>query len=425
MVVTAAFMLLAQSNHFVTLFVSLETAAVGLYVLVGYLRRSQASLEAGVKYLVAGGLSSALLLMGIVLVYGSLGGPGVDSLNFDQINTALAAGKGTALTMVGLALILGGAAFKLGAFPFHAWIPDVYQGAPTPTTALLGTASKAAGAFTLLLLVTGPFAPLAPKLAPLLAIAAILTLLVGNLAALATTDVKRVLALSGVSHAGFLLAAIAAVVIAGTNDGPQLLSIYLIAYTIGTFLVSQALVELPVADDHHRPLLGLRGLLRRSPILASALGFGIGSLAGIPPSIGFFAKLLILISSLSSIFGGSLAPPSSASRSVSTTTSPSSAKPWCVRPMTRRKSCHWKSRSRRASSSGRCRPRRFSVASSRSATKPRLTAPRVMLTVGIAQGAAFDRRIDLRRGDVRMPEHLLDGTQVSAARQEVRRKGVP
>jgi NADH-quinone oxidoreductase subunit N len=181
LVVTAAFMLLAQSNHFVTLFVSLETAAVGLYVLVGYLRRSQASLEAGVKYLVSGGLSSALLLMGIVLVYGSLGAPGVDSLNFDQINVALAAGKATALTMVGLALILGGAAFKLGAFPFHAWIPDVYQGAPTPTTALLGTASKAAGAFTLLLLVTGPFAPLAPKLAPLLAIAAILTLLVGNL----------------------------------------------------------------------------------------------------------------------------------------------------------------------------------------------------------------------------------------------------
>jgi NADH-quinone oxidoreductase subunit N len=291
LVVTAAFMLLAQSNHFVTLFVSLETAAVGLYVLVGYLRRSQASLEAGVKYLVSGGLSSALLLMGIVLVYGSLGAPGVDSLNFDQINASLAAGKATALTMVGLALILGGAAFKLGAFPFHAWIPDVYQGAPTPTTALLGTASKAAGAFTLLLLVTGPFAPLAPKLAPLLAIAAILTLL----AALATTDVKRVLALSGVSHAGFLLAAIAAVVISGASDGPQLLSIYLIVYAIGTFLVSQALIELPVADDHQRPLLGLRGLLRRSPILASALGFGIGSLAGIPPSIGFFAKLLILL----------------------------------------------------------------------------------------------------------------------------------
>ncbi len=296
LVVTAAFMLLAQSNHFVMLFVSLETAAVGLYVLVGYLRRSAASLEAGVKYLVSGGLSSALLLMGIVLVYGSLGAPGVDSLNFDQIKLALAAGKATALTMVGIALIIGGAAFKLGAFPFHAWIPDVYQGAPTPTTAFLGTASKAAGAFTLLLLVTGPFAPLSAKFGPLLAAGAILTLLAGNLAALATTDIKRVLALSGVSHAGFLLAAIAAVVISGDiREGSALLAIYLIAYSIGTFLVAQALAEMPVAADHQRPLLGLRGLLRRSPILASALGFGLGSLAGVPPSIGFFAKLLILL----------------------------------------------------------------------------------------------------------------------------------
>ncbi len=297
LVVTAAFMLLVQSHHFVTLFVSLETAAVGLYILVGYLRRSEASLEAGVKYLVAGGLSSALLLMGIVLVYGSLGAPGVDSLNFEQVALALNAGKATALTMVGIALIIGGAAFKLGAFPFQAWIPDVYQGAPTPTTTFLGTASKAAGAFILFILVTGPLQPLAGKLAPLLAVASILTLLVGNLAALAATDIKRVIALSGVSHAGFILAAITAMLVAGDSDGfnRNLLSYYLLAYIAGSYLTAQALVSIPVDEDHRRPLLGLRGLLRRSPILASALGFGISSLAGIPPSIGFFAKLFILI----------------------------------------------------------------------------------------------------------------------------------
>jgi len=297
LVVTAAFMLLIQSHHFVTLFVSLETAAVGLYILVGYLRRSEASLEAGVKYLVAGGLSSALLLMGIVLVYGSLGGPGVDSLNFDQVALALNAGKATALTMVGVALIIGGAAFKLGAFPFQAWIPDVYQGAPTPTTTFLGTASKAAGAFILFILVTGPLQPLAGKLAPLLAVASILTLLVGNLAALAATDIKRVIALSGVSHAGFILAAITALLVAGDVEGfnRNLLSYYLLAYIAGSYLTAQALVSIPVADDHRRPLLGLRGMMRRSPIIASALGFGISSLAGIPPSIGFFAKLFILI----------------------------------------------------------------------------------------------------------------------------------
>jgi NADH-quinone oxidoreductase subunit N len=305
LVVTAAFMLLAQSNHFVTFFLSLETAAVGLYVLVGYLRRSEASLEAGVKYLVAGGLSSALLLMGIVLVYGSLGAvAGVtDSLNFTQIGKALATQSAahavSPLTLTGVALILGGVAFKLGAFPFHAWIPDVYQGAPTPTTSFLGTASKAAGAFTLILLSTGPFAPLATKLAPLLGGAAVLTLLAGNLGALATTDVKRTLALSGVSHAGFILAAVtAALVLPGANafgyDVEQVVVIYLLAYVVGTFLTAQTLVSLPAVEDHRRPQLALRGLLRRSPLLASSLGFGIGSLAGVPPSVGFIAKLLVL-----------------------------------------------------------------------------------------------------------------------------------
>ncbi len=306
LVVTAAFMILVQSNHFVTFFLALETAAVGLYVLVGYLRRSEASLEAGVKYLVAGGLSSALLLMGIVLVYGALGSvAGVtDSLNFTQIGKVLAAQTAahavSPLTLAGIALILGGVAFKLGAFPFHAWIPDVYQGAPTPTTAFLGTASKAAGAFTLILLATGPFAPLAVKLAPLLAVAAVLTLLAGNLGALATTDVKRTLALSGVAHAGFILAAVTAAlalpdVTAFGYDVEQVVVIYLLAYVIGTFLTAQTLVSLPAAEDHRRPQLALRGLLRRSPILASSLGFGIGSLAGIPPSVGFVAKLLVLV----------------------------------------------------------------------------------------------------------------------------------
>ena len=305
LVVTAAFMLLVQSNHFVTFFLALETAAVGLYVLVGYLRRSEASLEAGVKYLVAGGLSSALLLMGIVLVYGALGSvAGVtDSLNFTQIGKVLAvqtaAGAVSPLTLAGVALILGGVAFKLGAFPFHAWIPDVYQGAPTPTTAFLGTASKAAGAFTLLILATGPFAPLAVKIAPLLAVGAVLTLLAGNLGALASIDIKRTLALSGVSHAGFILAAVtAALVLPGVTafgyDVEQIVVLYLLAYVVGTFLTAQALVALPALEDHRRPQLALRGLLRRSPALASALGFGIGSLAGIPPSVGFIAKLLVL-----------------------------------------------------------------------------------------------------------------------------------
>jgi NADH-quinone oxidoreductase subunit N len=203
-----------------------------------------------------------------------------------------------------VALVFAGAAFKIGAFPFHTWIPDVYQGAPTPTTALLATASKAAGALALLVLVTGPFAALGAKLGPLLAGLAILTLLAGNLAALAATDVKRTLALSGVAHAGFLLAAIAVAVVAPNVhfetigglaiSAEHAVYFYLYAYILGTFLTSAALASLPAAEDHDRPLLGLRGLLRRSPVLAAALGFGVGSLAGIPPSVGFVAKLIIL-----------------------------------------------------------------------------------------------------------------------------------
>lgn len=300
LVVTAAFMLLVQSDHFVPFFVSLETAAVGLYVLVGYLRRSEASLEAGVKFLVAGGLSSAFLLMGMVLVYGSLGAPGAgDSLAFPVIAKALAAGKGTVLTLAGAAMIVGGAAFKLGAFPFHSWIPDVYQGAPTPTTAYLATASKAAGALALLLIATGPFAPLAAKLAPVLAGLSLLTLLAGNLAALATSDIKRALALSGVSHAGFLLAAITVAVAKpdATAFGFSVETVvvyYLLAYVIGSFLTLQSLAGVPSAEDHARPLTSLRGLIRRSPSLAAGLCFGIGSLAGVPPSVGFVTKLLVL-----------------------------------------------------------------------------------------------------------------------------------
>ncbi len=300
LVVTAAFMLLVQSDHFVPFFVSLETAAVGLYVLVGYLRRSEASLEAGVKFLVAGGLSSAFLLMGMVLVYGTLGGPGAgDSLSFPAIARALAAGKGTVLTLAGAAMIVGGAAFKLGAFPFHSWIPDVYQGAPTPTTAYLATASKAAGALSLLLLVTGPFAPLAAKVAPALAGLALLTLLAGNLAALATADIKRALALSGVSHAGFLLAAITAAVArtdaeAFSYPAENVVVLYLLAYVAGTFLTLHSLSAVPAREDHERPFISLRGLIRRSPAATAGLCFGVGSLAGVPPSVGFVTKLLVL-----------------------------------------------------------------------------------------------------------------------------------
>jgi NADH-quinone oxidoreductase subunit N len=304
LLITAALMLLAQSSHVVTFFVALETATVGLYVLCGFLRRSAASLESGVRYLVAGGLSSALLLMGFVLLQGLAGmhlPAGSDPLSFSQIATVLIVHGGEPLALVGAALLLAGICFKLGAFPFHGWVPDVYQGAPTPTTALLATASKSAGVVALILLLTGPLSPLVPRLLPVLTLLAASSLLAGNLAALGSSDTKRTLAFSGISHAGFLLAAITAIAssmeggyVSATDLALPVILAYLLAYILGTFATLGALAAIPAEADEQRPLVSLRGLIRRSPALASALTLGIGSLAGIPPSLGFFTKLLVL-----------------------------------------------------------------------------------------------------------------------------------
>jgi NADH-quinone oxidoreductase subunit N len=305
LLVTAALMVLAQASHVVTFFVALETATVGLYVLCGFLRRSAASLEAGVRYLVAGGLSSALLLMGFVLLHGLAGmhlEKGTDPLHFASLAKVLALHGGDPLALAGSALVLTGLGFKLGCFPFHGWVPDVYQGAPTPVTALLATASKSAGVVGLLLVLAGPLAPIESRLAPVLALLAGGSLLAGNLGALGSSDAKRALALSGVSHAGFLLAGIAA--LAGMSSREEVAGLaemahpvvltYLLAYVLGTFATLGALAAIPAESDERRPLVALRGLIRRSPSLAAGLTLGIGSLAGIPPSLGFFAKILIL-----------------------------------------------------------------------------------------------------------------------------------
>jgi NADH-quinone oxidoreductase subunit N len=298
LLVTAAFMVLSQANHVVSFFVALEMATVGLYILVGFLRKSNASLEAGVKYLVAGGLSSALLLMGFVLLYGVAGmKQGVtDALSFNDIAAALKDTPGSALGLAGAALVICGVAFKIGSFPFQSWIPDVYQGAPTPTTALLATSSKAAGVVGLIILMKGPLLPILPQVSIVLTVLAAGSLLAGNLGALGSTQTKRALALSGVSHAGFILAALSTISAESKFLYTHFVVLfYLGAYCIATFATMGAVAAIPAESDDRRSLLDLRGLIRRSPSLTASLTLGIGSLAGIPPSLGFFTKLLVLL----------------------------------------------------------------------------------------------------------------------------------
>ena len=299
LVVTAGMMLLAQSNNLLLLFVALETVTIGLYILVSYYRNNSLTLEAGLKYLVMGALSSSLLLFGIVLLYGVAGNaalPGhtAQAMHYGQLASFLAANPHNFLASIGIVLVLSGVAFKIGAFPFQIWVPDVYQGAPTPVTAFLAVSSKAVGFAVLLSLSRTVFASYGWLLMPVLTFFAGATLLFGNIAALTQHNVKRLIGLSGVSHAGFLLLGVAAASRAPMAVGA--IYFYLFAYLLASFAVFGVMTHLAGANDTDQELDHYAGLAKANPFLALVLAVGLGSLAGIPPLVGFMGKLFIFIS---------------------------------------------------------------------------------------------------------------------------------
>jgi len=297
LVVTAAMMLLAQSNHFVMFFVALETVTVGFYILVGYFRNNPLSLEAGLKYLITGALSSAILLFGIVLLYGVAGdktlpGHTSASLNFSALSDFLAANPGNFLASVGIVFVISGVAFKIGAVPFQIWIPDVYQGAPTPVTAFLAVGSKAAG-FAVLMIFAQVFVAYRGLVEPLLAVLAAATIILGNLGALTQHNVKRLMGLSGVSHAGYLmLGVIASYHVPQAADAVYF---YLVVYLCASFAVFGVMTHLAGENDADQEIEHYADLAREKPVLGAILAIGLGSLAGIPPLAGFIGKLFIFI----------------------------------------------------------------------------------------------------------------------------------
>jgi NADH-quinone oxidoreductase subunit N len=244
-----------------------------------------------------GALSSSILLFGIVLLYGVAGNPALpahsgSAMNFDALHAFLAANRHNFLASVGIVLVLSGVAFKIAAFPFQIWVPDVYQGAPTPVTAFLAVASKGAG-FLVLLVLARTFAPYAWLLAPVLTLMAGATLLFGSLAALTQHNVKRLMGLSGVSHAGFLLLGIVAA-------GTQVMAVgaiyfYLFAYLLASFAVFGVMALVAGSNDTDQEISHYAGLAKDRPFLALVLAIGLGSLAGIPPLAGFMGKLFIFI----------------------------------------------------------------------------------------------------------------------------------
>ena len=297
LIVCAGMMWMASARDLVSVFVPLELVTVSFYVLVAFTRRSGNSLEAGVKYLILGALSTGILVYGIAWVYGATG-----SLTFVGIAVATTDPKvnSTAL-LFGAALLLAGLGFKVGAAPFHIWIPDVYQGAPTPVTAFLSVGSKAAGFVVLTRTVTafiGAGSAIGPQIRTTLVVVAGLTIAIGSLAAITQTNLKRLLAYSSISHAGFLVLALAC----GTSQRLGLSSGGIVAFYLATYLPMTLLGFLLLAvlrsQGVGEDLKDLTGLAKRSPTLGLALTVAMASLAGLPLTAGFFGKMLVFVAAV-------------------------------------------------------------------------------------------------------------------------------
>jgi NADH-quinone oxidoreductase subunit N len=290
----AGMSLLGMASDFLVAFVAIETMSLATYALAAYMRRGRRPAEAAFKYLVLGAISSALFLYGSALVYGATG-----SLLFSD----LARGGGSPLHLAGLGLVAAGVAFKVAAVPFHAWTPDVYEGAPTPVTAFMAAGVKTA-AFAVLARIflgaTGAGPAAASGLGAIVSGLAVLTMAFGNLLALPQRSVKRMLAYSSIAHAGYLLVGVVSSAVAGAREKALAgILFYLAAYSataIGAFAVVGTVERRTRGDEEPADSWDLdrfSGLARKRPALAFAMAVFLLSLAGIPPTAGFVAKLYL------------------------------------------------------------------------------------------------------------------------------------
>jgi NADH-quinone oxidoreductase subunit N len=274
----AGLMWMASAIDFVMIFVSLELVTMSFYVLVAFMRRNAGSLEAGVKYLILSALSTGFLVYGITWIFGVTGETNLARVSAALANPAIETGP----ALFGMLLVLVALGFKIAAVPFQIWVPDVYQGAPTPVTAFLSVGSKAAG-FVVLLRVLQPFL-IMPQMERLLILVTAGTLIYGNLAALPQTNLKRLLAYSSIAHAGYLLIGVVCL------DGPAVVY-YLAAYLLMTVLGFAVLVA--VSKQTGDNIEDFKGLAKRSPFLAFAMLIAMASLAGLPFTAGFLGKFYI------------------------------------------------------------------------------------------------------------------------------------
>jgi NADH-quinone oxidoreductase subunit N len=292
---TLGMMVMISAHHFITLYLGLELMALSQYALVALQRDSVRATEAGMKYFVLGALSSGLLLYGLSMIYGATG-----SLELTRVAYAIEHGQShQMLGIFGLVFVVAGIAFKLGNAPFHMWIPDVYHGAATPATLLIGAAPKlAAFAFIMRLLANG-LQGMTADWQQMLVVLAVLSIAVGNIVAIAQTNLKRMLAYSTISHMGFVVIGI----LAGTDNGYSSAMFYLMTYVIMTLGSFGMILLLSSAGFEAEELEDFKGLNRASPWYAFMMLILMFSLAGIPATAGFFAKLSVLQAAWESGYG--------------------------------------------------------------------------------------------------------------------------
>lgn len=278
-------MIMVSSSTMLTLYLGLELLSLSLYALVALNRKDARSSEAAMKYFVLGALASGALLYGISMIYGATG-----SLQFDAISAALATDADSTAAVFGLAFLVVGIGFKFGAAPFHMWVPDVYDGAPTSVTLYISSAPKiAAFALAMRFLVDG-LETAHSNWQGMLIILSVMSIVLGNVIAIAQVSIKRMLAYSTISHVGFILLGI----LSGSDQGYSASMFYAITYaftSMGAFGIILAMDR--VGADIHL-LTDLRGLFRRNPVYAGVMMLLLVSMAGVPPTVGFYAKLAVL-----------------------------------------------------------------------------------------------------------------------------------
>ncbi len=287
-------MVMVSANNFLTIYLGLELLSLALYAMVAMHRDSAAASEAAMKYFVLGALASGMMLYGISILYGVTG-----SLDFHAVAASLYQHAEKSLLLVfGLVFVIAGIAFKLGVVPFHMWIPDVYEGAPTPVTLFLGTAPKLSGfAIAFRMLVEGMEVMVADW-QQMLAVLAVLSMAMGNIVAIAQVNIKRMLAYSTIAHMGFLLLGL----LAGTKSGYAGSMFYVIAYALmsmGAFGMILLLTRTGFESDR---IDDFKGLAERSPWFAFVMLMLMFSLAGVPPFVGFWAKWFVIKEALAAGF---------------------------------------------------------------------------------------------------------------------------